>query len=178
VTASCATGSFAISGGCNFTNGNGQVDLPVGVVNGSSGTAATGWLCTNTANNPDNTTAYALCCVAPESRHFGIFTTAEDPVTDVGSDQTIQGTIAFMQRVGITPGSLDEMPYWSVIVQSNGVDYELSHVFGIEYGVRPESTTIAGKTLQAGDRVTIAGKAQRIRKDFSLLSKIGSIELK
>jgi hypothetical protein len=150
----------------------------VGVVNGSSGTAATGWLCTNTANNPDNTTAYALCCTSPESRHYGSLMTGDDLESDVGSYRIIHGTIEFVLRVGIAPGTLDTIPYWSVIVQSDGVDYELSHVFRTENGVRPESTTIAGKVLQAGDRVTIKGKAQTIRKNFSLLSKIGGIELK
>jgi hypothetical protein len=98
--------------------------------------------------------------------------------SDVRSYQTIHGAINFVQRVGIVPGTLDTNSYWSVIVQSDGVDYELSHVFGIENSLRPDSTTIAGKVLQAGDRVTIKGKTQQIRKEFSLLSKIESIELK
>src|ERR1700757_4040431 len=69
------------------------------------------------------------------------------------SHQQIQGTVDFVQRKGILPGTMEPMTYWSVVVHGKGVDYELSHVFGMDYGARPQSTSIEGQIIRPGDQV-------------------------
>lgn len=90
---------------------------------------------------------------------------------------TVHGTVDFVQRRGIIPGTMTPMNYWGVVVHSNGVDYELSSAPGMESAIAPESVTIQGTQVHRGDEVTIDGKANRIRKDFSLLSEIRKVDL-
>jgi hypothetical protein len=89
----------------------------------------------------------------------------------------IHGTVEFVQRNGVAPGTMESMNYWGVVVRSNGVDYQLPNVAGITSEVRPESVIIQGKQIHRGDEVTIDGKANKLRKDFGLLSDIQSIDI-
>jgi hypothetical protein len=92
--------------------------------------------------------------------------------------QSIQGTVEFVQRQGIAPGTLKPMNYWSVVVQDHGVRYELSHVFGVESGARPESTTLDGAVIHPGDSVALKGSINKISKDFALVSDVDGVDLK
>jgi hypothetical protein len=47
------------------TTGSVRENQPTGVVNGTAGNLATGWVCASTSSNPDNATAFALCCPSP-----------------------------------------------------------------------------------------------------------------
>jgi hypothetical protein len=63
VTANCAAGSYAISGGC-FSNAGLRSSGPTGaaaIQNGNAATAASGWICSVGAPDPTNR-AFALCC--------------------------------------------------------------------------------------------------------------------
>jgi len=101
---------------------------------------------------------------------------AEGLKSTIGPDR-IHGTITFVERKGLAPMTMAPFTYWSVVVHGDGMDYELSHVSGIDSGVSPESVTIQGTVIHPGDEVTIEGKAQRIRKDFGLLSEIGKVDV-
>jgi len=89
----------------------------------------------------------------------------------------IQGTVEFVQRRGIAPGTMEPMSYWGAVIHSQGVNYELPTALEIESGVRPESVMIQGTRVHLGVVVTIDGKANRIRMDFGLLSEVRQVEI-
>jgi hypothetical protein len=101
---------------------------------------------------------------------------AAEPTT-ILKPARIHGTVEFVQRRGIVPGTMEPMSYWGAVIHSNGVNYELPTALGIESGVRPESVTIQGTRVHRGDEVTIDGKANRIRNDFGLVSEVRQVEI-
>src|SRR4051812_30430667 len=101
--------------------------------------------------------------------------TAAGPLAST-AQKRVQGIVSFEQRNGIAPGSLAPMSYWSVVVQDHGVAYELPKVLAVDSGLRPESATIQGTVVRAGDQVTVVGSVQQIRSDFRLLSNITRVD--
>lgn len=89
----------------------------------------------------------------------------------------VVGTVSFKHRNGIKPMTMMAASYWSVVVHSDGADYELSNVFGVNREGEPTSVKIRGTVIRPGELIAVEGRIQKVRKDFGLLSEIGKINV-
>ncbi|MEK6706980.1 MAG: hypothetical protein AABZ06_14475 [Bdellovibrionota bacterium] len=105
---------------------------------------------------------------------------ASDAKALVYEDGTVIGKVTFEKRTTIVPLSICEQGqicpkpqiYWSVMVHSNGVRYEIDEVFGLGNFKAPEYVELTGVVIKPGCQVALVGRVEPITKDYVIVSDI------
>lgn len=114
---------------------------------------------------------------------FAIDTTSDSPNTqDASVIKAIQGNAHFEQHHTIIPlvctrdqGCAKSQPYWTLVVNSAGVDYEVDAQFDLGRATAPTAVTVLGVTVPAGAVVSLEGAVEYSGDHYVLLNELRNI---
>lgn len=99
-------------------------------------------------------------------------------------EMRVTGEVSFERRATIVPFRLCESEpcarstvYWSVIVHSQGVDYELDQTFNSGEENPPEAIELQGVVLRPGTRVAMDGKVELVARGYAILMDLKKVDI-
>jgi hypothetical protein len=104
--------------------------------------------------------------------------------TDTSSGMRVQGDAHFEMHHTLIPlvctleqGCAKSQPYWTVVINSGGVDYELDAQFDLGSADAPTSLTVMGVTVRPGALISVEGSVEYSGDHYVLLNEVRNIGL-
>jgi hypothetical protein len=103
---------------------------------------------------------------------------------DLESIKTVQGSAHFEMHHTLIPlictpelGCAKSQPYWTVVINSGGIDYELDAQFELGNGNAPSSLTVLGVKVLPGSLISVEGSVEYTGDHYVLLNEVRRIGL-
>ena len=114
------------------------------------------------------------------SQAFASDTPAASPDTE--TTKIVEGSAHFEEHHTIIPlfctqqqGCAKSRPYWTLIVNSSGVNYELDAQFALGSEVAPETVTVSGVVVRSGALISLEGTVEYTGDHYVLLTQARNV---
>lgn len=104
--------------------------------------------------------------------------------SDWNASKTVQGNAHFELHHTLIPlvctpiqGCAKSQPYWTVVVTSDGIDYELDAQFDLGSADAPLSVDLLGVTVRSGALITVEGNVEYSNDHYALLDQVRRVGL-
>lgn len=95
---------------------------------------------------------------------------------------TVEGSVHFERRSTVVPFAVCEsrecpksQTYWSMVINSQGLKYELDEIFALGKEKAPESIEVSGLVIRPGSRVAVQGTVSYINNNYGIVSNVKTI---
>lgn len=68
-------------------------------------------------------------------------------------------------------------PYWALVLQSDGVQYEMDHQFSMGATTAPELVEVLGTVIRPGSRVMLDGEVESLSADYAVVTHVKAASL-
>lgn len=120
------------------------------------------------------------------SQGFALDTTSgssnSQDAQDASVIRTVQGNAHFEQHHTIIPlictreeGCAKSQPYWTLVVNSAGVDYEVDAQFDLGSETAPKAVTVLGVVVPSGAMVSLEGSVEYTGDHYVLLNELRDV---
>ncbi len=104
---------------------------------------------------------------------------SQDPM---GTPAQVVGNAHFERRYTFVPLHSDILcrgqpcpksePYWALVLENNGVHYEMDHQFSMGKTISPELVEVLGTIIRPGSRVMLDGEVEAISDSYAVVTHV------
>jgi hypothetical protein len=100
----------------------------------------------------------------------------------LGLETKVVGNAHFERRYTFVPMHSDILcrgmpcpksePYWALVLDNDGVQYEMDHKFNLGEHVSPELIEVLGTVIRPGSRVMLDGQVEPLAENHNIVSHV------
>ena len=100
----------------------------------------------------------------------------------LATESSVVGSAHFEKRYTLVPLGTENVcqndfcpksePYWALVLENNGTQYEMDSIFDRGDTRSPEMLNVLGTIIRPGSRVVLDGELESFSNDYSVISQV------